>query len=181
MIIGLSGSIGSGKTTVATYIQSEYGYQPLSFATALKDTVSTVMRWDRELLEGTTQESREWRETVDQWWSNRLGIPNLTPRSVLQNLGTELFRNHFNPDIWVANIEQQLNLYHNVVLTDCRYLNELALADKTILIVRDKYSSNYEFQYHTFDYIINNTESLKGLYKRIDSVLGTIHHTHKRV
>jgi hypothetical protein len=35
------------------------------------------------MLEGLTLESRIKREEVDEWWSKRLNIKNLTPRWVL--------------------------------------------------------------------------------------------------
>jgi hypothetical protein len=67
-------------------------------------------------MEGTTEESREWRETIDEWWSDKLMIQHFTPRWAMQNIGTELFRQHFNTDIWIfalekklKNIEEQLN------------------------------------------------------------------------
>ena len=82
--------------------------------------------WDRELLEGRTPEARAWREQVDPWWSERLNMPQLTPRYVLQYLGTEVFRNHFHTDIWVASVENKLRqAKDDIVITDCRFANEV--------------------------------------------------------
>ena len=39
--------------------------------------------WDREMLEGDTEESRDWREKVDPYWSTETGNP-ITPRLILQ-------------------------------------------------------------------------------------------------
>jgi ABC-type glutathione transport system ATPase component len=66
-IIGIVGFIGSGKDTVADYLVNFHRFKRESFANSLKDAVSQVFGWDRELLEGRTQESREWRETKDEW------------------------------------------------------------------------------------------------------------------
>ena len=71
MIIGIMGNIGSGKGKVSEYIQEKYNFQKLSFANSLKSAVSSVFDWPLELLQGSTPESREWRENVDQWWSER--------------------------------------------------------------------------------------------------------------
>lgn len=127
-LYGLVGWIGCGKDTVARYLVDRYGYARVSYAGPLKDAVAAVFDWPRELLEGQTAHSRQWRETVDDWWSQRLNIPNLTPRWVLQNVGTEVFRNHFHPDIWIASTERVIHKYLsqgiNVVISDCRFSNE---------------------------------------------------------
>lgn len=126
MIIGITGLIGSGKDTIADYLTTFHGFRRLSFAGSLKDAVSSIFGWDRELLEGTTKASREWREQVDPWWAEKLGMPNLTPRWVLQYWGTEVCRENFHSDIWVASLENKLRqTKDNVVITDCRFPNEL--------------------------------------------------------
>jgi len=125
MILGVTGFIGSGKDTVADYLCTFYGFKRLSFAASLKDAVAAVFGWDRELLEGTTKTSREWREQRDEWWSNRLGM-EVTPRYILQQWGTEVCRNGFHSDIWVASVENKLrNTKDNIVITDCRFVNEV--------------------------------------------------------
>jgi hypothetical protein len=126
IILGITGLIGSGKDSAAQYLIDNYNFTKLSFAGSLKDAVSVVFGWDRELLEGTTKESREWREQVDEWWATRLDMPHLTPRWVLQHWGTELFRQSFHNDIWVLSLENKLRQQSgNVVITDCRFKNEI--------------------------------------------------------
>lgn len=127
MIIGITGFIGSGKDTAADYLCTFYGFKRISFAGTLKDAVSAVFGWDRDLLEGSTKSSREWREQVDQWWADKLNIPNLTPRWVLQQWGTEVCRKGFHEDIWVASVENKLRTTtDNIVITDCRFVNEVS-------------------------------------------------------
>ena len=127
MIIGLVGLIGSGKDTVADYLVNVHGFRRESFAGTLKDAVAAVFGWDRTLLEGRTRASREWREQVDTWWAARLNMPDLTPRWVLQYWGTEVMRRGFHDDIWIASIENKIrNLQDNVVISDCRFPNEIA-------------------------------------------------------
>jgi len=126
MLVGISGYIGSGKDTVADYLITFKGFKRMSYAGPLKDAVASIFNWDRELLEGSTKYSREWRDTVDSWWAERLDIKHLTPRWVLQQWGTEVGRRAFHDDIWIASIENQLrNIKDNVVISDCRFPNEL--------------------------------------------------------
>jgi len=126
MILGITGFIGSGKDTIADYLVNQHNFRRVSFAASLKDAVSAVFGWDRELLEGTTEESRIWREQVDEWWSQRLNFPKLSPRWILQQWGTEVCRNRFHNDIWVASVENKLRQTNeNIVITDCRFKNEI--------------------------------------------------------
>jgi len=126
MIIGICGSAGAGKDTAADYLVQQHQFVRDSFAASLKDAVAAVFGWDRELLEGQTEASRSWRETVDPWWADRLALPTLTPRQVLQIWGTEVCRQGYHDDIWIASLEQRLNRYTcNVVISDVRFPNEI--------------------------------------------------------
>lgn len=130
MIISISGLIGSGKDTVANFLVEKYGFHRESWAGTLKDAVSSIFGWDRILLEGTTEESRLWRETVDEWWSNKLGM-TITPRFVLQNFGTNVCRNNFHDNIWVASLENKLRkTTKNIVISDSRFPNEVESVKK---------------------------------------------------
>jgi hypothetical protein len=124
-IIGIVGFIGSGKDTVADYLVNFHQFRRESFANSLKAAVSQVFGWDRELLEGRTNQSRIWRETKDEWWSKRLGC-DVTPRWVLQYWGTEVVRKGFHDDMWVASLENRLrSSTDDIVITDCRFPNEI--------------------------------------------------------
>jgi hypothetical protein len=127
MIIGVCGLIGAGKDTIADYLVNIHQFRRESFANTLKDAVSSVFGWDRELLEGRTRHSRAWREQVDPWWAERLGMPDLTPRWVLQYWGTEVVRKGFHDDTWIASLENKLRkTTDDVVISDCRFPNEIA-------------------------------------------------------
>jgi hypothetical protein len=127
-IISLSGLAGAGKDSVADYLCAEHGYERISFAAVLKDCCAAIFGWDREMIEGRTAEAREKREYVDEWWSARLGIEGFTPRKALQQLGTDVMRTHFHPDIWLAALERRILARPGgkFVITDCRFPNELA-------------------------------------------------------
>lgn len=149
MIIGIAGFIGSGKDTIADYLITFKGFRRMSYAEPLKDAISAIFGWDRELLEGTTKYSREWRDQVDPWWAERLDIKHLTPRWVLQQWGTEVGRRAFHDDIWIASIENKLrSVKDNIVISDCRFPNELKSIKRaggiTIRVNRGENPSWYE-------------------------------------
>ena len=125
MIIGICGLIGSGKGTVADILVEEHNYEKLSFADKLKDGVSSVFGWDRQMLEGDTDASRKWREEEDKFWTQETG-ETITPRLILQLFGTDCMRNGFYDGIWVSLVKQELlkNKDKNYVIPDVRFENE---------------------------------------------------------
>lgn len=127
MIVGLLGFIGSGKGTVASTLVEDYNFRQDSFASSLKDACAAIFGWPRNMLEGDTKESREWREIVDTWWANKLGIENFSPRYALQIMGTDVLRNHFNQDLWFLTVENRIrqNPNQHVVISDVRFPNEI--------------------------------------------------------
>ena len=124
MIIGLVGYIGSGKGTVGDILVRNHGYTKFAFADALKDATSTIFMWPRGLLEGDSNASRAFRERVDPWWSNKLGY-EVTPRLILQKMGTEACRHGIADNIWIAALEKRIQGYDDVVISDCRFPNEI--------------------------------------------------------
>jgi hypothetical protein len=130
MIIGVCGFIGTGKDTIADYLVNIHQFRRESFANTLKDAVSAVFGWNRELLEGRTKQSRAWREQRDEWWSDRLNM-DITPRWVLQYWGTEVGRKAFHNDIWIASLENKLRtIEDDIVVSDCRFPNEIEAIKK---------------------------------------------------
>ena len=128
MIIGICGLIGSGKGTAADILVDEHGFTKLSFADKLKDGVATVFGWDRAMLEGETDKSREWREKKDSFWSSETGR-TITPRLVLQEFGTDCMRHGFDDGIWVSLVKQEIinNPQNNYIVPDVRFANEIEI------------------------------------------------------
>lgn len=130
MIIGLVGFAGSGKGTVGDILVERYDFTRLSFADSLKDAVSAIFGWPRHLLEGDTKQSREFRECRDEFWSDRFGY-DVTPRHILQQMGTEAGRDVFHKDIWIHTVErkikykQEWEFEDNFVIPDVRFPNEI--------------------------------------------------------
>ena len=123
MIIGICGLIGSGKGTVGD-ILVEQGFKKVSFADKLKDGVATIFGWDRAMFEGDTDESRQWRELKDDFWSNETKM-EITPRLVLQLFGTDCLRNGFYDGVWVSLLKKHiLDNPGDYVIPDVRFRNE---------------------------------------------------------
>jgi hypothetical protein len=128
-IIGLVGFIGSGKGTTGDILRLEHGYKAISYAEALKDCLSIIFGWPRDMIEGDTAESRKWRDEVDPWWSKELGISDFTCRKALQMVGTNALRNHVSDKLWVSVLHRKIlqGNYDKWVITDCRFPNEMKL------------------------------------------------------
>ena len=126
MIIGITGLISSGKGTVADILVEEHNFIKLSFADKLKDGVAAVFGWNRAMLEGDSIESREWRETVDEFWTKETGR-EITPRLVLQEFGTDCMRNGFYHGVWVSLVKQEImkNIQNDYIIPDVRFSNEI--------------------------------------------------------
>lgn len=196
-IIGFAGLIGSGKNTAAAYLIEQHGYIGLSFAGAVKDCLSVIFHWDRELLEGNTQESRRWRETVDSYWAKKLEIPYFTPRYAMQNVGTDLFRNKFNDNFWVYSLEKKIDsIDANIVVSDCRFPNEIdmirSLGGRVYRVARGEdpawlsiarlypqkmselypgvHASEYSWATVEFDCVIDNSSKVDNFISQIEKI-----------
>ena len=184
MLIGLVGLIGSGKDTVAERLITHHGYKRDSFAKSLKDAVSSMFNWDREMLEGNTTSSRHWREQPDKFWSEKMG-KEVTPRLILQQFGTEIMRGQMYDGIWVDSV---IGRYkgENTVISDTRFQNEIktikAHGGKILLVKRGElptreemqkqgaHRSEWDWMGSEFDYIIENNGTLTQLNVKIDKL-----------
>lgn len=155
MLIGILGFIGSGKGTVGD-ILAEHGFTKDSFAKPLKDSVSIVFGWQRDLLEGDTEQSRKWREQPDAFWSEKFERP-FTPREALQLMGTEAGRDVFHNDIWVISLLNRAK-GKDVVVTDVRFKNEISyIQNNGGIVIRVKRGDDPSW-FETLSEIENNTE-----------------------
>jgi hypothetical protein len=183
ILIGLCGSIGSGKDTCATILESRYLFQRFSFASPIKDIVSTLFGWNREALEGTTPSTRIWRETEDPWWSMQLGV-SISPRKMLQLIGTDMFRNILSPQFWTTVIKRKIlsSSRDRIVITDCRFPEEIdlirSLGGIIVKIDRNILSHDITISHSSESYIssiipdatIDNTKTINYLQDQIDTL-----------
>jgi len=177
--------IGSGKDTVSKRLEQKHGFRRDSFAKSLKDAVSVMFNWDREMLEGNGDDSRQWREQPDEFWSKKFG-KTVTPRWVLQHFGTEVMRQHMHDAIW---IDSCLSRYDGkpTVISDTRFQNELKTIKENggqiILVKRGElptreqmqekgaHKSEWDWMGWNFDHVIDNDGSKEDLYKKVDDLI----------
>lgn len=163
-VYGMSGFKGSGKNTVADVIlQRHEGQRTYSFAAVLKDGVSTIFGWPRELMEGDTTFSREWREREDPYWSAAFRRP-ITPRIALQEVGTNLFR-AWLPNFWVHASARRAASDTIQIFTDARFRNEMMWLRETNGVILWVYRhENTELNAHdraTLAKLLRSAQSLK--------------------
>ena len=171
MHIALIGKKYSGKDTVAKYLIENYGYTRLAFADPIKDICKNVFNMNEEQLNGSL------KEEIDKFW-------NISPRQLMQFIGTEMFRDQLNKNIWIKILERKMNIIlknnpnAKIVITDLRFINEEEFVDKfnflKIKILRDSsYNDNHESENNNLKYhcIIDNRKSIKNLYSNIEEIM----------
>jgi hypothetical protein len=173
MIIGLIGYKGSGKDVMADYLVSHYNFEKMAFADPLKD----ICRFLFDLSE-TQLTDRKLKEQKIEFWS-------LSPREILQKVGTDLFRKHFDAEFWVKLMENKIsqklekNPNLNIVCSDVRFQNEanliLKLGGKIVYIDRfncpnDSHESE-QVVISTIDYKICNKATLQEYYEKINEYM----------
>ena len=119
----LHGHAQSGKDTVARYLHERYGFITESFARPLKRVVSIVFGIPQADMEDGARKAQPCAFPWDHY----------TPRQLLQLVGTELFREHVSPDVWVQCLASRMNrlwaagFHLPLCITDCRFPNELTM------------------------------------------------------
>lgn len=93
-LIALTGPAGSGKDTAADHLVENHGFVKVSFAEAMKEGVKTMFGLDDEHVYGNKKE-----EIIPE-----LGV---SPRYILQTLGTDWGREMLHPDIWIAAVNKK--------------------------------------------------------------------------
>ena len=128
LVIGLAGYARSGKDTVADLLVKQHGFVKVRFADALKRGLAEMLGLTPAQLDGDE------KETVVPW----LGV---TPRHLMQTLGTEWGRNLVHPDVWVLATQRHLerlvkNGIKRIVLSDVRFENEAVMTKYLGALVR---------------------------------------------
>ena len=159
-IIGITGRKYNGKDTLGNLFVNNYGYKKLAYADPLKEACRCIFNFTDEQLYGDK------KEIDDEFW-------HVTPRKVLQYVGTDMFRTHIKNviphvenNIWVEVVKKQIldglknDPNAKFVITDVRFPNEAKmLQDLGGIVVRVKRDSvNTETDTHASELMIENLE-----------------------
>jgi len=173
MIVGITGKKGNGKDTLGNYFV-KLGYIRLAFARTLKEACKNIFGFDDDQVDGDR------KEVVDEYWG-------YTPRYALQTVGTELFRNHFDKDIWLKSLKRKIlkelekNPEANFVITDVRFDNEANMIKElggTMIRVTRK-SANTRVDLHEsetlieklpVDYDLTNDGTIEELFEQVKQI-----------
>ena len=183
------------------------------FADKLKDVVCLLIGCTREQLEDREFKEKELGEEWDFYQPEKFGVKGfvldanitydeklyrglvkqkMTPRLLMQLIGTECGRQIIHPNIWVNALMSEYNCVPadlapngidcpNWIITDMRFLNEMEAVKKrggiTIRVNRnleeskDQHESETELDNVEFDYIINNNGTIEELIEKVKEIL----------
>lgn len=182
--IALIGKLGSGKDAAARELINTFGYTRVAFADPLKQMVreaDPIVRYEptgygplpihlSNVLESMTFEEAKRR------------YPEV--RRSLQRIGQGARK--IDPDYWVRAACNKIDVLtdeeYRVVVTDCRYLNEVralkARGFKTVRIIRsqveatsaDAHESETALDTYQSDFIVYNNDSLSALHRELSLI-----------
>lgn len=180
MLIGITGKIGSGKTTAANYLVSSWGFSEYTMAEPIKQ-IGAIFGFTHNQLYGTQKEKLE---IHPQW--------GVSGREFLQKIGTDMFRDllpqvipnmKISKSVWCDIFRLKYDGQTLTVVSDIRFADEAQtirdLGGVIIRIVRDE-GSDTDADRHisetgqdsvSHDFLINNNSDPKSLYDCIDSIL----------
>jgi len=171
--------MGSGKDLVYNMLceLSSVDFENKKFAYPIKWIVSVLIGCDIRQLE-----DRKFKEIeLGEEWDG------LTPRKLLQLLGTEAGREIIHPNIWVNALFADYSKDSNWIITDVRFPNEAkAIKDKGGILIRinrpqyldnglvirknEHLSETSLDDYDKFDYVIENDGTVQDLIDKVKAL-----------
>lgn len=172
VLIGLVGRKQSGKDTFADYLVSQYGFTKQAFAGPVKEVCRAMFLLTPEQLEDPQQ-----KETVDGRWG-------LTPRQMMQKVGTDMVRRVWDEDFWLKNMDLRL-CGGDVVVSDVRFPNEAQyIRDRGGVLVRIAHNGGALEDPHTSETsqesiredvcVVNEKNGLTAFYETIENTLPSL-------
>jgi hypothetical protein len=179
-LIVLTGYKGSGKSTVADYLEDKYRYSRFRFADKIKQIIR-VLGVEQDYIDGHKKE-----DSVDL-------LCGKTARYTMQTLGTEWGRKLIGDNIWVNQLQREMGIgiqfgITRFVIDDLRFENEeyfinrlrFAPYNYQVNIIKIERNGCIETNHESEMYIksiiqdwtIYNDLSKEDLYKSVDDIVG---------
>lgn len=186
MLIGLTGAAGCGKSTVSKHLREKHDFFDFSLAEPIYGMVSAMT--------GLTVDALKIRDTKEQ------EIPwlGLSPRELLQRIGTEFGRCVLGDDVWIKHLMRRIEATSSALermtrgfarphfaIADVRFDNEAeaikAKGGEIWMISRDakpclsqaasSHSSEAGVSRRNIDRVIENNGTLEALKRAVDESL----------
>ena len=174
----VNGAARSGKDTVSNYLVEEYDFTKLKFATPIYNIVKEALNLDDKYMFDDSNKEKPFKDYPD--WSLR---------KLLQFVGTEMFRNNIDRNIWVRNAFKRIisSGKKRIVMSDWRFPNEEELVNYCecdslkLKVVRDGADGKIGLEKHEsesydlgVDHVIMNNSTIEDLYCNIDGIMKNI-------
>jgi hypothetical protein len=175
LVVGITGTAGSGKTTAARILCDRYDFSRVRLAEPIKK-MARALGLTHDQVDGPLKEI-----PLDE-------LCGKTPRYVMQTLGTEWGRRTIGEDIWVRIAQKEIGrLVSNgvsVVVDDVRFPDEAEMIKRlggAMVRVENPVitqSTAHESERHIFnievDYVIVNDGSIADLGIGVEGVVSSL-------
>ena len=173
MIIGLQGYAGSGKSTVARYLQERHGFARRHIKAPIAEMTRVLIKATEPFLTDAGVD-----EYVDGKYK-RSGLTRLggrTATEIQQFLGTEFGREFIHPDLWLDIWSAWAAGHERVVQESVRFANEAERCDVIWEIRRPGYEAlnghvSEVLPRERPDVVLVNGGTVEELYRRIDAAI----------
>jgi hypothetical protein len=172
-----SDAMGSGKSTAASYLIETHGYELVKFAGPLKDMTRALFKslgYDDVTVERMVE--GDYKEVNDML------IDGLTPRKVMQTLGTEWGQHCLSQDFWVRIAGARIDNSGPVVVDDLRFPHEweflkgrgftiVKLERSGAAVVGGGHSSEQGLVGFEPDCVVKNNGNFEDLHNQLEKLL----------
>lgn len=130
-LIALMGPMHAGKDTVGKVLVEQHGFVRYAFADAVKEAalaLNPIVSIHMDELDSPPGRQLRILRLSDFVEAEGMEHAKAHPevRRLLQRMGTEVGRDVIDPDVWVDIVDRRSRREERVVITDCRFPNEVA-------------------------------------------------------
>lgn len=158
LLIGIAGPKRAGKDTLARALCRTLALPQDSFAAPLRRFVADLLGWSLEELEARKEDPIPW-------------LDGITPRHMMQTVGTEWGRDMVHGDLWVRALLQRLS--GGGIISDVRFANEArAIRERGGIVIQvnrpgagqgDEHVSEKPLPFDLVDVFITNDSTREDL------------------